>query len=357
MSTLLLNTQKLKLVDALLQQEVDAGILPGAVFAVGFGDEVVHEHVAGYAENRNGVVRRMSRDTIFDLASLTKVTATLPSVLRLIDEGRFRLADAVAHFLPEFATGDKQQINVRHLLTHTAGLVSHRNYYQSASSRAELLSLVRNELPDVPPDTKVVYSDLGFVLLAEIVEAVTGKRIDAYAEENVFKPLGMTDTGYCPDAALKDRIAATEEFADLGVKVGVVHDENTYTMGGVSGHAGLFSTLDDMVKYVQMWVSTENPVLSPAVRKAAARSYTEHLTGHRGLGFVCRRDAYDHTGDLWPDTTVGHTGFTGTSLAFDPRSKLWLVLLTNDVHYGRENKTIVRLRGRVHNLVGAALTE
>ncbi|MCL6452258.1 MAG: beta-lactamase family protein [Alicyclobacillus sp.] len=352
-----LKARGLQYLDAFLQQEVDAGRLPGAVYAVGIGSEVVHEHAVGFAENRNGVVRPMRRDTVFDLASLTKVTATLPSILRLVDAGELRLNDPVALFLPEFSDGRKASVTVRHLLTHSAGLISHRNYYDLAASRDELLQMVRTEPLGAEPGTTVVYSDLGFILLAEIIEAVTGQRIDQFAEQAVFRPLGMTETRYCPPADQRSRIAATEEFAELGVKVGVVHDENTYAMGGVSGHAGLFAPLSDLVRYVQMWLSRDNPVLSQAARKAAVRCWTEGLDGRRGLGFTCRRDAYDHTGDLWPETTVGHTGFTGTSLAFDPVSELWMVLLTNDVHYGRANKTIVRLRGRVHNIVAAAVVE
>lgn len=352
-----LNPAKLQRVDAFLQGEVDEGRLPGAVYAVGIGEHIAHEHVVGYAENRNGIQRPMKMDTIFDLASLTKVTATLPSILQLVDNGDIRLTDSVGLFLPEFAEDGKAAINLRHLLTHSSGLISHRNYYDLAASREELVHMVRNETLDAEPGTRVVYSDLGFILLAEVIEAVTGKRIDQYTRENVFRPLGMHETAYCPDESLRGRIAATEAFKDLGVKVGVVHDENTYTMGGVSGHAGLFAPLADVVKYAQMWMSDENPVLSQAVRKAAMRSYTEGLNGHRAIGWTYRRDGYDHTGDSWPETTVGHTGFTGTSIALDPVSKLWFVLLTNDVHYGRENKTIVRLRGRVHNMVAAAVTD
>ncbi|QQE79185.1 serine hydrolase [Alicyclobacillus sp. SO9] len=348
---------KLKRIDTFLQSEVDEGRLPGAVYAAGIGNNVVHEHAVGYAENRNGIQRPMNMDTMFDLASLTKVTATLPSILKLVDEGAFRLTDAVGLFLPEFAQGDKAAITIRHLLTHSSGLISHRNYYEIVSSREELLRLVRNESPDVKAGTRVVYSDLGFILLAEIIHTVTGQRIDEYARENVFHPLGMNETSYCPDETLRGRIAATEEFSNLGVKVGVVHDENTYTMGGVSGHAGLFAPLMDVVRYVQAWLSPDNPVLSQGIRKSAVRSYTEDLNGHRGLGWTCRWDGYDHTGDSWPQTTVGHTGFTGTSIAIDPVSKLWFVLLTNDVHYGRENKTIVRLRGRVHNMLSAAVMD
>ncbi len=351
------NTSKLKRLDDFLQSEVNAHRLPGAVYALGIGPEVVHQHVVGYAENLHGVMRPMKADTIFDLASLTKVTAALPSVLQLLDQGLVRLNDSVGLFLPQFADGNKSSVTIRHLLTHSSGLISHRNYYELASSRAELLKLVAGEALDVAPDTTVVYSDLGFILLAEVVEVVTGQRIDEYAAEHVFAPLGMSETLYCPDERLRARIAATEEFSNLGVKVGVVHDENTYAMGGISGHAGLFAPLSDIIKYTQMWLSGENPVLSEAVRKVAVRSHTDHLNGHRGLGWTCRHDAYDHMGDMWPETAVGHTGFTGTSIAFDPVSKLWMVLLTNDVHYGRQNKTIVRLRGRVHNMAAAALTD
>jgi CubicO group peptidase (beta-lactamase class C family) len=331
--------------------------LPGAVYAVGIGADIVHQNVVGYAENLHGVVRPMRMDTVFDLASLTKVVATLPSILLLLDEGQIRLNDSVGLFIPEFATEPKSAVTIKHLLTHSSGLISHRQYHDTCASRAELLTMVRAESLDAVPDTGVVYSDLGFILLSEIVQVVSGKRIDEFAAEHIFRPLGMNGTGYCPDAALRPNIAATEDFPGLGVKVGVVHDENTFTLGGVSGHAGLFAPLADLIPYVQMWLNPTAELLSPALRKAAMKCYTPHLNGRRALGWTCRYDAYDHTGDTWPETTVGHTGFTGTSIALDPGSQLWMVLLTNDVHYGRENKTIVRLRSRVHNMVAAALTE
>ena len=137
----------------------------------------------------------------------------------------------------------------------------------------------------------------------------------------------------------------------------MVHDENAYAMGGISGHAGLFAPVSDLVKYLQLWLDREPSVLSQAIRNVAVQCHTLHLNGRRGLGWTCRHDDHDHTGDMWPESSVGHTGFTGTSIAFDPKTKLWMVLLTNDVHYGRESKTIVRLRGRVHNVIAAALTE
>jgi CubicO group peptidase (beta-lactamase class C family) len=352
-----INCAKLRRIDELLENEVNEGRLPGAVYAIGIGKDVLHQNVVGYAERLHGVVRPMQMDTIFDLASLTKVVSTLPSILLLIDEGHIRLNDPVGLFIPEFSNGAKSSVTVKHLLTHSSGLISHRQYHELCTSRDELLQMVKSESLDVPPNTRVVYSDLGFILLSEIVEAISGKRIDQFAMENVFRPLQMSRTEYCPDESLRPMIAATEEFQDMGVKVGVVHDENTYTMGGVSGHAGLFAPLSDLITYVQMWLEPGSSLLSPAVRNIAVQCHTAHLDGRRGLGWTCRYDAYDHMGDMWPETSVGHTGFTGTSVALDPKSKLWTILLTNDVHYGRENRTIVRLRSRVHNLVAAALTE
>ncbi|WP_067622283.1 serine hydrolase domain-containing protein [Alicyclobacillus acidiphilus] len=351
------DVQKLRRLDALLENEVEAERLPGAVYRVGIGTQTLWEGAIGYAENRNGIVRPMTNDTVFDLASLTKVMATLPSVLRLVDDGHIRLQDRVSYFIPEFDVDGKRDVTLHQLLTHTSGLITHRDFYNHGRDRDHILQMVAEETLDVPPDTRVAYSDLGFILLGQIVEIVSGQRIDQFAQQNVFSLLGMRETGYRPAPALRPRIAATEEFPDLGVKVGVVHDENTYAMDGVSGHAGLFAPIDDVVQYVQMWLNPEPSVLSPAIRRAAVQCYTYHLAGRRGLGWTCRRDAYDHTGDMWPETTVGHTGFTGTSIAFDPVSQLWVVLLTNGVHYGRESRNIVRLRSRAHNLVAAAIVE
>ncbi|WAH37187.1 serine hydrolase domain-containing protein [Alicyclobacillus dauci] len=356
----------LKLVDHILHREVEAGRLPGAVYAVGMYHDIWRQNAVGYAETLHGINRPVHPDTIFDLASLTKVVATLPSVLLLIDEGEIRLEDPVSMFLPAFAhptshesapaalAKAKAQVTIRHLLTHSSGLPSHRTYYQTCANREEVIQKVLTEPLEALPGTQVVYSDLGFVLLGEIVEAVSGMRIDEFAAKRIFQPLSMNETTYRPRADLRTRIAATEEFEGI-VKVGVVHDENTHAMDGVSGHAGLFAPMDDMVRYVQMWLAEDATVLSPAVRRAAVTCFTMDLNGRRALGWTCRHDSYDHTGDLWPASTVAHTGFTGTSMAFDPASGLWMVLLTNEVHYGRENRTIGRLRNRLHNLVAAAL--
>ncbi|WP_067930062.1 serine hydrolase domain-containing protein [Alicyclobacillus kakegawensis] len=335
-----------------LQQEVDSFRIPGAVVALGNRQEIVYFETFGYAENRNGAVRKMSPDTLFDLASLTKVVATLPSLLMLMDDGRLRLSDKVVDFIPEFPD---HEVCVLHLLTHTSGLPASRPYHRICKTPDDIWHRVRTETLEYQPGTRVVYSDVGFMLLAQIIQVVSGQPIDEYARQHVFQPLRMNRTTYCPSRELQNLCAATEASHNGPAKVGIVHDENAEAMGGISGHAGLFAPMTDLIRYVQMWTSLQYALLSSVVRRVAVRCHTADLDGRRGLGWVCRGDRYDHMGDTWPQTAVGHTGFTGTSLAFDPETGLWMILLTNDVHYGRENRTIVRLRSLLHNIAGSAI--
>lgn len=353
------DAHKLDVIRHTVRREVEEGHLPGAAFAVGIGQDMVLQDAMGYAEHHQGVVRLVEHGTLFDLASLTKVVATLPSVLSLVDDGVIHLSQPLVEFLPDFAAGDprKERVTVFHLLTHTSGLPAHRPYYRMCQTPSDVVSAVLNEPLEAEPGSRVTYSDLGFILLGELVRVVTGERLDAYARRRIFSPIGMCQTTYLPDASWHDRIAATEAQDGRGPKVGIVHDENAEAMGGVSGHAGLFSTLSDVVRYVQAWLDPNAGVLSPSVRLVAVRCQTRGLNGVRGLGWVGRGDGFDHMGDLWPTTAVGHTGFTGTSVAFDPMSRLWFVLLTNDVHYGRDRRGIRRLRPRLHNLVAAAIRD
>ncbi|MCL6547776.1 MAG: beta-lactamase family protein [Alicyclobacillus sp.] len=345
-----------------LDRAVEERQIPGAVLSVGIGRETVLRHACGWAWDWGGQRRPATLETVWDLASLTKVVATLPAVLSLVDDGLVRLRDRVGLFVPAFDAKDKQGVTLWHLLTHTGGLISHRTYYEFCANAAEIWKAVEIEPLLNEPGTAVVYSDLGFMLLGRIVEIVSGQSLGRYVRERVFDPLGMRDTGFCPAterADLISRAAGTEVSPRTRQpKQGVVHDENAEALGGTSGHAGLFSTVADLEAYVKFWVSPDahSPaVVSPAARRLAVQCHTEHLDGRRGLGWVARGDGYDHTGDLWPSSAVGHTGFTGTSLAFDPASGLWTILLTNRVHYGRDNNHIIRLRGLIHNLVAAAL--
>jgi CubicO group peptidase (beta-lactamase class C family) len=354
----IMQTSCLSRLGEILQAAVDAESLPGAVLAVGIGQNIVYEQALGFAERLHGVLRPMTFDTLFDLASLTKVVATLPSILLLVERGELRLSDPVTHFLPTFTGTEKEGVTLRHLLTHASGLPAHREFYRKWSNHDEILTAVIAEPLETSPGARVVYSDLGFILLGEIVQRVTGQTLDAYARHQVFEPLGMLHTQFCPPSELLSCTAATEDVPGRGVKVGVVHDENAEALGGVSGHAGLFAPVRDLVRYLQMWLGlpeSDDHLLSATTRHLAVQPQVHGMNAARGLGWVLRGDVYDHMGDLWPQTGAGHTGFTGTSLAFDPASGLWTVLLTNCVHYGRENHLMRRLRPLIHNVVAAAL--
>ena len=334
-----------------LDEAVSAGAVPGAVAAVGAGREELAQWVGGDAERWAGTTRAMASQTVFDLASLTKVTATLPSVLVLVEDGRCRLDDAVRDVLPDLPLDTR--VTLRHLLTHTSGLPAHRPFHEHVQSLGGLVAAAGSERLERPPGTSVCYSDLGFILLGALVAALAGEPLPDFARRRVFEPLGMSAT-FEPPVAWHPRIAATE-VVDGAPILGVVHDENAAAGGPGCGHAGLFGTLDDLVRYVQEWVDPVDSVLGTSLREEAVRCATEGLAGARALGWTCRGDAYDVLSEGWGRLAVSHTGFTGTSLAFDPASGRWAVLLTNAVHFGRDRNTIVSLRRRFHAaLVGDA---
>lgn len=328
-----------------LADAVASGAVPGAVAGAGIGRKELARWVVGDAESWRGQTRPMTAETVFDLASLTKVAATLPSVLVLLQDGQCRLEDRVGDLLPGLRLA-ASRVTVRQLLTHTGGLAAHRPFHERVSGMAELVAAAAAEPPEREPGVAVAYSDLGFVLLGAVVAAVAGEPLPAFAGRRVFEPLGMSAT-FEPPPEWRARTAATEVLGDRP-RVGVVHDENAAAGGPGCGHAGLFGTLDDMERYLLAWVDPEVPLLAPELRREAVRSGTEGLGGARGLGWTCRGDAYDILDDRWGRAAVSHTGFTGTSLAFDPDTKRWAVLLTNAVHFGRNRDAIVSLRRRFH---------
>lgn len=335
---------------AVLAAAVDAGRVPGAVFATGTGEDITEVVVIGKAQVNGGPEREMTRETLFDLASLTKVVAALPTVLRLADLGELGLDDPVSRYLPPFAGGGRDLVTIRHLLAHTSGLPGEMPLWLSYADPGRAAAALLASQLEQPPGTAVIYSDVGFMLLGRVVAAVTATPFDAAVAEMVTGPLGMTRTTFGPDPAEHDRCAATEVQPQGAALAGVVHDENARLFGGVSGHAGLFAPVDDLVRYiVRGWLDPAGPVLSPAIRAQACQLQSAGTDGWRGLGWVLRGDSIDQLGRYWPDTAVGHTGFTGTSMAFDPVSSAWAVLLTNDVHYGRGRGTIGVLRNAIHD--------
>jgi len=365
----------------LIDRAVADGVIPGAVLAAGLagpgatgtaggGAEPLLLHVAGDAQRDDAARRPMTADTVFDLASLTKVTATLPCLLYLIGRGDVGLDRPVQRYLPEFTGAGKDRVTVRQLLLHVSGLPAERKYYQWLHDPAEIRSAVLAEPLVAAPGTEFCYSDVGFITAGEVAVAVAGRGLAELAQKVVFGPLGMTSTRFLPPPGWASRIAATEPVGGKSggkSKVGVVHDENAEALGGVAGSAGLFGTAADLARYAAAWAGNWNAggtVLTGqagrgpfwGMRAEALRCQTTGLGGRRGLGWGLRHDRWDNMGDGWPSTGAGHTGFTGTSLSIDPATGLWAVLLTNAVHFGRgPEHSVVGLRKHVHAAVAAAL--
>ena len=338
----------------LVEAAVDQQVVSAAVLAVGRGAGDTGSMYVFGRTRLDAEGSPVAADTLFDLASLTKVVATTPAVLRLADAGELGLDDPVAHYLPSYAAGEKAQVTLRHLLTHSSGLPPHRAFHELPGPIEQRLAAVAEEPLIAKPGTQVVYSDIGFILLGEVVAKAAGAGLDRAVRELVFDPLGLASTGYLP-AAPPERFAATEIRPETGEPViGTVHDENAAALGGVAGHAGVFGTAGDLVRYLRVgWLDQDCTFLSERGRTAALACGTEGLDGRRGLGWTLAGDRWDHMTAAWPPTRAGHTGFTGTSLAFDPAGGLWTVLLTNAVHLGRDHGGIALLRRTVHAAVAA----
>lgn len=329
-----------------IAEAVAAEQIPGAVWAVVRGGQVLALEAQGSADPEAGVA--MTPETVFDLASLTKVTATTPVILNLMEQGRFRLDDALSQYLPEFPTPD---VKIWHLLTHSAGFPPGEKLWDRGFTRETALDHLARLAPADPMGEKVVYSDISFQLLGYLAERLTGKRLDALCQELLFGPLSMTGATFTPGPVT----APTEYREHLGRRQqGEVHDENATALAGVAGHAGLFATIGDMVRYANMWMGWPGPrVLGAATRAAAMRPHFGDEE-RRGLGWMVRATHFASCGDFMSPQAFGHTGFTGTSIWMDPAWDVAVVLLTNRVYYGRQDH-IIRLRPRFHNAVMAEL--
>jgi CubicO group peptidase (beta-lactamase class C family) len=336
----------------IIRVAVGEGHIPGAVAAAGRGPTALATWVTGQADTTPGSVRPMRADTLFDLASLTKVVGTTTAILALASRDDIGIDDVAGRYLPRF--GALREVTIRQLLTHTSGLQDARRFYQWCGTREESMRDLLATPLEAPPGTRVTYSDLGFMALGEVVVAVTGEPLDAAVRRLVTGPLGMSRTEFTPSGP-PERFAATERRADGTPWTGVVHDENARLMGGVAGHAGLFSTVGDLTTFAAWWAGGDGGPVAARLRREAESCQTTGLGGCRGLGWVCSGDRFDILSGHWPPTAVSHTGFTGTSLALDSVSGVWAVLLTNAVHFGRDNTAVKALRRDFHAAVAAAL--
>lgn len=343
----------------ILRRGIDDGAMPGAVVcALRKGQRFLHEALGTTDGTRSATV-----ETIYDLASITKPMATASSVLTLVEQGRLTLTATLPSLLGD-AAAHLAGVTVLHLLTHTSGLPAHRPLYQSGPGLDAAVSAILR-LPTAPPGTKYAYSCLGFILLGRIVQAVSGQPLDVFARENVFTPLSLSDTGYRPDPALRDRIAPTRseeksaetEQADVPL-VGTVHDGNARGIGGVSGNAGLFGTARDVAAFGeairQGGACRERLFGAPTVARLFASQVTPEVGAHT-LMFFAQGNGLCPAGDLLSPRAVGHSGFTGTVLTLDPESDLTVAVLTNSVFLDGGKAEWLTVRRKFLNGLAAAV--
>ncbi len=367
-SSAAIDVRRFDAIEPLVKQAIADRKLPGAVVLIGRGDAVLYQKAFG---DRAVVpsVEPMTLDTIFDLASLTKVVATTTSVMMLVEDGRIRLNDRVASFIPGFERYGKGDITVRHLMTHVSGLRPDVDLGDMWRGYDKAIELAVEEVPTAPPGEHFVYSDINYFLLGDIVRRTSGRTLDQFASERIFAPLGMRDTRFLPPASLRARIAPTESCTPFGwpcdgpgaaMLRGVVHDPTARRMGGVAGHAGLFSTAADLATFCRMLLDRGTyrgvRVMAPlTVVKMTSPASPAGDRNVRGLGWDLDSVYSSNRGELLPLGSFGHTGFTGTSIWIDPTTGLYVIFLSNRVHPDGKGD-VTPLRARVATVAASAIT-
>jgi uncharacterized protein YbbC (DUF1343 family)/CubicO group peptidase (beta-lactamase class C family) len=360
---------RLDAIPPLIEQAIADKKLPGAVVLVGRGDRIVYQKAVGQRAVAPEL-EAMTLDTIFDLASLTKVVATTTSVMKLVEDGRIRLSDRVSDYLPGFERHNKTNVTIRHLMMHTSGLRPDLDSANAWTGADTAIQLAMDEVPTAPPGERFVYSDINYFLLGDIVRRVSGMPLQEFARTHIFEPLGMKDTMFLPPASLRPRIAPTEPCTDFGwpcdgpgmkMMRGVVHDWTARRMGGVAGHAGLFSTAADLSIFCRMLLNGGRyngvRILAPlTVAKMTTPVSAPGDPNVRGLGWDIDSAFSSNRGELLPIGSYGHTGFTGTSIWIDPVTKTFIVFLSNRVHPDGKGD-VTPLRARVATVVGSAIVD
>jgi CubicO group peptidase (beta-lactamase class C family) len=333
-----MSAKRLETIDRVVQRGITAGGYPGAAVVVGRKGAAVWSKGFGRLGWGADSPHVLADQSIYDLASLTKVVGTTTAAMILFDEGKLVLDEKVTHYLPLFAGGMKDEVTVRELLTHRGGLPAGRELWRHAKTPDEARQLVYDTPLEYRPGTGFVYSDLGADLLGMVVESIAGEGLDVFLHERVFKPLGMNDTGFLPADSLVYRIAPTEVSPPRGYPLrGQVHDENAFALGGVAGHAGLFGTASDLAIFAQMLLNggTYNGVR--IVGDTTVHLFTARAAGSRALGWEVG-EGHHGAGTYFGERTFGHTGFTGTSMWIDPDREMFVILLTNRVHAARARR-------------------
>ena len=367
-------------VDRAFERAVEEGVFPGAVISVAHEDQVVYERAFGY---RSLEPKRapMEVGTIFDLASLTKPMATTTAFMLLVKERKLRLDDLITRVIPMYGVYGKNLTTFRHLLNHSSGLPAWKPYFEeiiraekggkihfvaSRAAKNYVYEQIHREKPLSAPGTQALYSDLGFILLGEVIEVVTSNSLDRFCQDRVFKPLGLRSTGFVDLSQLRTRrlqpveemIAPTEHCPwRKKILCGEVHDDNASAMGGVAGHAGIFSSAGDVHRFVvrlkRCLQGQDDFLPQPLVQEFLIKPETAR--GNFALGWDTPSAEGSASGNLFSPRSVGHLGFTGCSLWWDLEKNCHIVLLTNRVHPSRKNEKIKEFRPMIHNEIMKAL--
>lgn len=339
--------------DSVVLRALEDGAFTSACLLVGRGERVLFRRAYGKLSIEDDAPPT-TEQTLYDLASITKPLVVGMLTLRAVEEGRLCLWDKLGSLIE--APRDKQDISIEQLLTHTAGFPTGIHLWKHARTPADSAQVILNTPLIAPPGKRELYCCAGYILLGQLLECIYEQDLATLAKERVFEPLRMTSTGYTPALG---HIAATEMEDDGRCLQGVVHDENARFLGGVSGNAGVFSNMDNLALFMKMLAAKgELPdgsrYLCPSTLKAAMTNRTPGMAQGRGLGFYLPWYDDGYTGDLFPKETIGHTGFTGTSITLDPVSGLYVVFLSNRICPSRESLGIYRVRRLLHNAVYAA---
>ncbi len=353
---------KLVEIDTVVEQALLEKKMPGCVIAIGRKDRLVWLKAFGKRQVEPSV-EAMTTDTVFDLASLTKPIATATSVMLLVERGKLRLDDFVVKHWPEFTANGKDRITVEHLLIHTSGLIADNRIDDYKLGVETAWQRIAELKPFAEPNTKFIYSDVGFLTLGHLVERVSGQSVHEFARANIFEPLGMTETSYRPAAELRTRIAPTEKRNGEFIR-GQVHDPRAYLLGGVAGHAGLFSTAEEIALFASLMVQhgqlgdvclLQEETWTELTRPRDVPS-RDGMTGQRALGWDMKTGFSSNRGATMSESAFGHGGFTGTALWIDPKTGLFVIFLSNRVH--PDGKGLVNpLAGRIGTIAANALHE
>ena len=352
-----MDTTRLNLIDDIVQEGLEQDKMPGCVVMIGRREGIAFRRAYGFRQLQPEKIA-MTTDTVFDLASLTKPIATATSVMALIQQGKLDPDATVATYLPEFAQNGKETITIRHLLTHTGGLIADNAMSDYADGEDKAFARIYGLKPTAAPGESFTYSDVGFIVLGQVVKAVSGKDVHEVSQAHIFEPLKMTETGYLPNDQLKARAAVTEQ-RDGHWMQGEVHDPRAFALNGIAGHAGLFSTAHDLARYATMMLGGgrlhDVQILDESTYNLMTTA-VEIPRGRRALGWDAKTGYSSNRSDLMSSQAFGHGGFTGTGIWIDPVQNLYVIFLSNRVH--PDGKGLVNpLIGRIGTIASAAIVQ